>query len=83
MLCINQGCYPALCSCQVQTTGKKNQTFSKNFHNSNSYCHIWIQHEKYIEMSTKKPSIGSVVFEMALEVMRKYSKLSTKITASM
>ena len=43
----------------------KFSTFAKKKVNSNSnlYCHIWIQHEICIQMSTNKPSIGSVVLE--------------------
>ena len=33
----------------------------KKFQNSIFGCHIWIQHEKCIWLSTNKPSIGSVV----------------------
>ena len=28
------------------------------------YYHIWIQNKKYIQMSTNKPSIGSIVCEI-------------------
>ena len=40
--------------------------FFKNSRNSIFHCHIWIQHEKCIQMSTNKPSIGSVVLKIAL-----------------
>ena len=40
--------------------------FSQNVHNSNLYRHICIQHEECIQMSTNKPSIGSVALEIAL-----------------
>ena len=42
--------------------------FSKKIQNLNFHFHIWIQHEKYIQMSTNKPSIGSVVPETAIDV---------------
>ena len=46
---------------------KKNSKYNlKIFHNSNFYCHIWIQNEKYLQMSTNKPSIGPVVTEISL-----------------
>ena len=34
--------------------------FFKKIHNSNFYCHIWIQHETFIWIITNKPSIGGV-----------------------
>ena len=40
-------------------------TFFKNSWNSNFRYHVWIQHNKCIQMSTNKPSIGSVVLEIA------------------
>ena len=40
------------------------QTFSKFLKIKNFNCHIWIKHEKCIQMSTNKPSIGSVVLEI-------------------
>ena len=38
--------------------------FCRNFRNSNFNYRIWIQHEKLIEMSTNKPSIGAVVLDI-------------------
>ena len=35
------------------------------FKNSNFYCHIWIQHEKLIQISTNKPTFGPLVFKIA------------------
>ena len=49
------------CKRQVHLT----QTFSKFGKKSNSYCKIWNQYEKCIQMSTNKPSIGPVVLEKA------------------
>ena len=39
----------------------KSSNFVKNCQNLKSHCHTWILHEKCIEMSTNKPSIGAVV----------------------
>ena len=47
------------------------------FENQMFHCHILIQHEKYIQMSTNKPSIGSAVLELVLVSLRKYHQLST------
>ena len=55
----------------------KFSTFFTNFWNSNIYCHIWIQHEKCIQMSTNKPSIGAVVLEIVSVILRKYCQLPT------
>ena len=33
---------------------------------------IWIQNDKYIQMSTNRPIIGSIVLEIALSIYRKY-----------
>ena len=30
--------------------------------------HIWSHHEKYIEISTNMPDIGSVIHELAVEI---------------
>ena len=32
--------------------------------NSDFYCHIWILHEKCIQMSTNKPTLGSVILKI-------------------
>ena len=45
-------------------TAKCFKLFQKMFKFS---CHIWNQHEKCIQMSTNKPSIGSVIHEIALD----------------
>ena len=57
--------------------------FSKMFRNSNFRCYIWIQHEKCIQMSTNKPSIGSVVLEKApMQFAENFVKLcNTNLTA--
>ena len=34
------------------------------------HCHIWIKYEDCIQMSTNKPSIGPVVLEIALWILR-------------
>ena len=55
--------------CQGRRQVKKKSNFS---HTKNvrieifKASHIWLQHEKWIQMSTNKPSIGSVVVEIAL-----------------
>ena len=51
--------------------------FSKYFKkilNSNFYCHIWIQLEKYIKMSTNKLSIWRAQFQKAITPL--FAKLS-------
>ena len=58
----------AVCRRQVQIV----QLFSKNSQNSNFHSYIWIQHEKCIQMSTNKPSIGPVVLEIASVILSKY-----------
>ena len=45
----------AECKLQVQIFS----TFSKKFQISNFHCHILIQDEKYIQMTSNKPSAGS------------------------
>ena len=48
--------------CQSKVKAK----YSKlNFGKEIFHFHFWIQHEKYIQSSTSKPSIGSVVLEIA------------------
>ena len=50
------------------------QTFPflfKNLWSSIFHSHIWLHHEKCIQMSTNKPSIGSVVLEKTLQNLRK------------
>ena len=32
-------------------------------------CHIWIHHEKYIQISTNMPGIGLVIREIAFEIL--------------
>ena len=46
----------------------------KKFQKSNFHCHIWIQHEKCIQMSTNKPSIGSVFLKIASWILRNIVK---------
>ena len=54
-----------------------------NFFKKNSETQIfiatlfWIQHEKYIQMSTNKPSIGSADFEIASVSLKQKCILST------
>ena len=43
--------------------------------NSNFHCYIWIQHEKCIQMSTNKPSIGSVFLEISPWILRQFCQL--------
>ena len=45
--------------------------FSKKIQNSNFHCHIWIQHEKCIQMSTNKPSNRNIL-EIAQVIWRNY-----------
>jgi hypothetical protein len=40
----------------------------KNFKIVDFHGHIQNQHEKWIKMSTNKPSIGAVVLEIALDI---------------
>ena len=42
------------------------------FLNLNFHCHICIQHEKCIQLSTNKPSIYSVVYEIAPTSLKKF-----------
>ena len=42
------------------------RSFCKNIRNSSFYCHIWIQHEKYIQMSTNKTYIDPLVLEITI-----------------
>ena len=43
----------------------------KNKWISNVHCHIWMQHEKCIKMSTNKPSIGAVALDSLLKFEEK------------
>ena len=68
---------------ELQIDAKKNVfvkcwqqvNFFKILKNSNCHCHIWIQHEKCIQMSTNKPSIGSVFPGISLCILRKYCEI--------
>ena len=52
--------YPSMCAAEY----RRRITFFVNlFQNSNFHCHIWIQHEKCITMSTNKPSLELTVLE--------------------
>ena len=55
--------------------------FFKICQNLHFDCHIWIQHDKCIQMSTNKPSIGSVILEISPEDFEKISKFNFYITA--
>ena len=46
-----------------------------NFQIFNFHCHIWKQHEKFIQMSTNKPSIGAVVLEITPWILRKHRQI--------
>ena len=46
-----------------------------NFQILNFHCHIWKQHEKFIQMSTNKPSIGAVVLEITPWILRKHRQI--------
>ena len=48
--------------------------FQKKFKNLIFHYHIWIQHDKCIWASINKPSIGSVVLQMA-PWFRKFSEI--------
>ena len=53
---------------QADVNWRQPITFSKfitNFTNSNWHFYIWIPHEKCIQMSTNKPTIGSLIHEIA------------------
>ena len=49
------------------------QPFSK-VSKLNCHFHIWIHHEKYIKMSTNKPSVGTVVLEIVTTEISKKKK---------
>ena len=49
--------------------------FFNNFPNSNFHYHIWIQHGKYIQMSTNRHSPCRMVLEKATWILRKPFKL--------
>ena len=55
----------------MQTIDDIFQTFFKKFRNLNFHSHIWIRHEKRIKMSTNKPRLGSVFFEIASVIFKK------------
>ena len=50
--------------------------FSKILEIQIDIYHIWIQHAKCIQMSTNKPSIGSVVLEIVPAISEYNSKMS-------
>ena len=47
--------------------------FFKIFWDSNFHCHIWIEYEKFTQMSTDKPSIGAVVLGIVTWNVKKVS----------
>ena len=49
----------------VQTTGNNLTNFVKNVKIVEFFDHIWNHHDKYIEISTNMPSIGSLICEIA------------------
>ena len=53
--------------CRQQT---KLTFFVQKCQNSNFHYHICIQHEKCIQMSTNKPSIGTVVLKVSSWILR-------------
>ena len=70
-------------SCRRQATISN---FFSHFQDWDSCCHIWIQYEKCILLSTNMPSISSVVLEISLKILRKVSILvffTPKTPASM
>ena len=52
----------------MQTTGQKLNKFGKNVKILEFRDHIWNHHEKYIEISTNMPGIGSVNREIAVKM---------------
>ena len=58
----------------------KFSNFVKNFWYSKFRCHIWMQHEHCIKMSTNMPSIGPVILEIAHEFGEKSSKFQIFLT---
>ena len=41
--------------------------------------HIWNHHEKCIQISTKMPSIGSIICEIDVEIEEKHGKTNVNI----
>ena len=37
--------------------------------------HIWIHHEEWIQISTNKPSSGSIICETGFEKLRKFEEI--------
>ena len=64
---------------RVQTTGQKVPIISYNF---NTRCNIWTRREKFIQISTNLPGIGSFFCELAfvllLRILRKETNLHGK-----
>ena len=50
---------------------KKIKTFFPQKNQDANFCHIWIQHEKCIQMSTNKPTFGAVIREIAPRIFIK------------
>ena len=57
----------------MSTSDNRSKFNSKN-KNSNCQCQIQNQHEKYIQMSTNKPSIGPLVLEIPLKFWENIAK---------
>ena len=61
--------------CQRQTTGPNFHI--KKMQNSHFYWLSWIQYGKHLQVSTNKPSSGSVVLEIAAAFLRIACKFLT------
>ena len=53
---------------------KNDTNFVKNVNIVECHDHIWNRHEKYIEISTNMPGIGSVIHELAVKISRNLRK---------
>ena len=49
----------------------------KNVNILEFHDHIWNNHEKYIEISTNMPVIGSQIREIAVKILKKCEKVNT------
>ena len=52
----------------MQTIGQKDNKFVKNVEIVEFHDHIWNHHEKYIQISTNMPGIGSLIREIDVEI---------------
>ena len=52
----------------MQTIGQKVNKFVKNVEIVEFHDHIWNHHEKYIQISTHMPGIGSLIRETDVDI---------------